>query len=45
MQQKSIREGNIYFPMDSIWISQSSVDTIRKLDLIGKIALYIIFQG
>ena len=42
MQQKNIRGDNFFFPKYSVLISQTSVDTIGKLELIGKI---VISQG
>ena len=44
-QQKSISEGNFYFLKHSISVSQSIVDTIGKIKLIGKIMLYVISHG
>ena len=38
--QENIREGNFHFPSYSISISQSSVDTTGKLEMIGKITLH-----
>ena len=44
-QKQNIREGNFYFPKYNISISKSIVETIGKLELIGKITLYIISQS
>ena len=45
IQQKNIREGNSYFQKYNTLVSQSNVDTIGILELIGKIVLYAISQG
>ena len=44
IQMVNIREGNFNFPMFSISISQSTVQTIGKSEQIGKIKIYIISQ-
>ena len=42
---KNIRQGNFHFPEYNISVSQRSVDTIGKLELNGKIILYVIPLG
>ena len=44
MQQENIREDNFHSPNFTISVSQSNVETIVKLELIGKIT-YSISQG
>ena len=41
----NIMEGNFNFPMYSILIPQSIVNTTGKFELIGKLTLYVISQG
>ena len=45
IQQKNIREGNSYFQKFNTSVSQSNVDTMGILELIGKRVLYAICQG
>ena len=41
-QQEKIREGNFYFPKYNIALSQSSLDTVGRSEVIGKMMLHII---
>ena len=41
----NIMEDNFNFPMYSISIPQSIVNTIGKFELTGKLTLYVISQG